>query len=304
MYSKKRWAAFLSIVSNSALIILKLIAGIAVNSIAVISEALHSGIDLIASFMAYFSIKKASVPADSRHKYGHGKYENIAGVAEALLITFAAVLIVIKAVHEIQRGVTLETVDMAIGVMFISCIANWLVSGYLFRVAKETESVALEADGWHLRTDVYTSLGVFAGLVVVRLTGLKILDPILAIFVAVLIFTISIKITKESIGGLLDESLPDEEEKVIKEILSEHYKQFVEFHELRTRRAGSERHIDLHLILFGETPLENAHELCDHLESDILEKFPNSKILIHLEPCKTKTDCVQDCKNCKIIEKI
>ena len=286
MFSTKTSAAGLSILSNSALITLKVVVGLVTGSVSVLSEGIHSGVDLLAALIAFFSIRSAVKPPDEDHQFGHGKIENVSGTIEALLIFVAAALIVYQAAEKIRAGTGLVSIDLGIGIMAVSAVVNFFVSRHLHKVARSTDSVALEADAWHLTTDVYTSLGVMAGLVVVRLTGLSILDPIIAIGVAALILRAAWGITRKSVGGLLDVRLPITEEEIIKASITEHLGEVVGFHKLRTRKSGSQRHIDVHLVLPKSTTLEEAHSLCDHLERDIREKLPDVLITIHCEPCE------------------
>ncbi len=280
----------LSIYSNSALVVLKLIVGILMLSVSVLSEAIHSGIDLIAAIIANYSVRKSSIPADADHPYGHGKFENYAGVVEAILILLAAGLIIFEAVSRLISQAPVEFLLAGIVVMGISVAANVLVSHYLIKVGREEDSIALVADGMHLRTDVFTSLGVFIGLILIQVTGIQILDPIVAIGVAMLIIKTAYGLTKESSIGLVDRSLPAEEEEIIKNTLREHSFQFINFHALRTRKSGSERFIDLHLVLKRDMCILDAHEVADHLEREIESKLPHTNVLIHIEPCED-TDC-------------
>lgn len=279
----KENAAYLSIISNSLLIILKITAGILIGSISVISEAIHSSIDLLASFIAFFSIRKASKIEDDEHPFGHGKYENVSGFAEAILIFFAAAFIIIEAVKKIIDGSSIESVGFGLAVMFVSSIVNLLVSTKLMKVAKQTDSIALEADSIHLLTDVLTTGGVFLGLLIVKLTGLKIVDSLAAIFVAFLIIKTSIDLTKKSLKDLVDSSLPDEDINKIVEIITAH-KEIKGYHRLRTRKCGQKKEIDIHLKLNESYSLTQAHNICSHIEKDIKHVFPNSYILIHPEP--------------------
>jgi cation diffusion facilitator family transporter len=290
LFSTKTSAAGLSILSNSMLIALKVIVGLVTGSVSVLSEGVHSGVDLLAALIAFFSIRSAAKPPDEDHPFGHGKIENVSGTIEALLIFIAAVLIVYQASEKIRTGTGLVSIDLGIGVMAVSAVVNFFVSRHLHKMARLTDSVALEADAWHLTTDVYTSLGVMAGLVVVRLTGLSILDPLIAIGVAALILRAAWKITRKSVGGLLDVRLPRTEEGIIKASITEHLGEVVGFHKLRTRKSGSQRHIDVHLVLPKSTTLEEAHRLCDHLERDISEKLPDVLFTIHCEPCEEADD--------------
>ncbi|HVO77368.1 MAG TPA: cation diffusion facilitator family transporter [Methanomassiliicoccales archaeon] len=282
--------AMLSIYSNSALVGLKLIVGILMASVSVLSEAIHSGIDLIAAIIANYSVRKSTIPADKDHPYGHGKYENYAGVIEAILIFLAAALIIFEAVTRLISQAPVEFLLAGIVVMGISVAANTIVSHYLIKVGREEDSIALIADGQHLRTDVFTSLGVFLGLVLIQVTGQEILDPIVAILVAMLIIKTAYDLTKESSTGLVDRSLPEAEEQVITKILREHSFQYINFHALRTRKSGSERFIDLHLVVKRDMCILDAHELADHLEREIESKLPNTHVMIHMEPCEDK-DC-------------
>lgn len=279
----KHQAALLSIFSNSILIIFKLIAGIFMGSISVISEALHSGIDLLASIIAFFSIREASKVPDDEHPFGHGKYENVSGFVEAILIFLAAILIIYEAVKKISHGATIENTGAGIIVMLVATLANFIISMLLLKIAKKTDSIALEADGMHLLTDVFTSMGVLVGLVLVRFTGLKIIDPIAALLVAILIIKTSIDMTKKSIVDLVDSKLPEEEVNRILDIIS-NYPQIKTYHKLRTRKSGQRREVDIHLKLDDSTTLTEAHSLCNAVEQDIKALFPECYVLIHIEP--------------------
>lgn len=297
MFSTKTSAAGLSILSNSLLVALKLTVGIIMGSVSVISEGVHSAVDLIAAIIAFFSIRAAAKPADEEHEFGHGKIENISGTIEALLIFLAAGLIIYEAIVKIINRAQPEFLTLGIGIMAFSAVLNFFVSRRLHKIADSSDSVALEADAWHLTTDVYTSLGVFAGLIVVRLTHWYILDPIIAIGVALLIIRAAWHITRKSISGLVDVRLPEAEEDIITASIIEHLGEITGFHELRTRKAGSQRYIDLHLVLPKSVTLEEAHRLCDHLEGDIKNKLSNGLVTIHCEPCEQGEDgsCPPEC---------
>lgn len=290
--------AKLSIYSNTFLLFMKLAAGFFMGSISVLSEALHSGIDLLAAIIANYSVRKAGKPADEIHKFGHGKFENVSGTIEAILIFIAAVVILYEAGYKIIKnvGINYDFIGAGIVIMGISAAANFIVSRKIMKVALKAESIALEADAYHLSTDVYTSVGVFIGLVLIKLTGIEIFDPILAIIVALIILKASYNLTKRSVSGIMDVKLSDEEENIIKSIIAEHYSQYAEYHDLRTRMSGAERYVDLHLVVPKNQHVADAHEFCDHLEKDIKEKIPNLSILIHIEPCK------EDCKICRRLD--
>lgn len=285
----KQQAALLSIFSNSALIIMKVVAGLMMNSISVISEAIHSSLDLLASFIAFFSIKKAVTPEDQDHPFGHGKYENVSGLIEAILIFIAAALIIYEAAKKLINGSEILGVESGIIVMGISAVVNFVISRILYHIAKKTDSIALEADALHLMTDVYTSLGVFGGLIILRITGIKVLDPIAALAVAVLIILTSLDLTKRSINDLVDTSLPEEDIKKIIGIIEAH-QEIMGYHKLRTRKIGNKKEIDMHLQIDSHTSVEEAHSLCYIIENDIRETFQQSHITLHIEPAKAKSE--------------
>lgn len=283
--NEKVRAARLSILSNTVLTLGKLGVGIHMNSVSVISEAIHSGLDLVAAFIAYYSVRESSKPADDRHHYGHGKFENVASITEAFLILAAAAMIIFNAYPKIFQGAEIHALGLGAAVMGISAAVNFFVSQELMRVARETESPALAADAWHLRTDVYTSLGVFAGIIAIKATGLTIFDPLIAIGIALLIVKAAYELIRDSMRSILDVRLPETEEKIIKEVLEKYACHYVEFHDLRTRKAGSQRYVDLHLVVPKEWAISKVHTLCETIEKDICERFGDLHILIHTEPC-------------------
>ncbi|MCL6639195.1 MAG: cation diffusion facilitator family transporter [Firmicutes bacterium] len=277
--------ARLSVISNSMLTAAKLAVGISMNSVSVISETVHSGLDLVASLIAFFSVREAAKPADERHRYGHGKFENVASIVEALLIAAAAVMIISHAVPRIYGGGEVEQLGLGAAVMGISAVVNFAVSRRLMQVAKKTESPALAADAWHLLTDVYTSLGVFLGIGGMYLTGLKMIDPLVAVGVALLIFKAAYDLLRDSMRSILDVRLPLEEERKICDVLQRYSGEFIEFHDLRTRKAGSQRYVDLHLVMPKNSVVAKVHALCERIEAGVREELPGVHILIHTEPC-------------------
>lgn len=282
----KKKAALFSILSNASLIILKLIAGILSGSIGIISEAIHSGSDLLASFIAYFSVSKSAQPADSDHQFGHGKYEDFAGLTEGALIILASFYIIYESVKKIMHhaGPQMD-VNLGLFVMFVSVLANIFVSTYLFKVAKKTDSVALYADGEHLRTDIYSSLAVFLGLLCIKLTGNTIFDPIIAIVVAIIIFVAGLRICESSRNNLLDTSLSACENSQIQGVVSEYLgDEVISLKHMRTRKAGMKKNIELILTVEKTMHISDAHALCDKIENEIEEQLQNTDITIHLEP--------------------
>ena len=291
---EKARVAALSVLSNITLVIFKLIAGILTGSVSIISEAIHSALDLLAAIIAFTSVRISARPPDEDHRYGHGKIENISGTIEALLIFVAAIWILIEAYKKIIHGGEVHTLGVGVIVMAVASLANWLISNLLMKTAIKTESVALEADAMHLRTDVYTSVGVLIGLGVIAITKIQILDPIIAILVALLITKAAWDITVKSFSPLLDAALPTQEEEQIMEALALIMPAgLVGFHELRTRRAGSERYVDMHLVVPRDMSIAEVHDLCDLVELKINDRLPMVNVLVHAEPCAD-----EDCSVC------
>jgi len=282
----KSRAATVSIVSNSILIVFKLVAGILSGSIAILSEALHSSSDLIAAVIAFLAVRRAAQPPDDKHQYGHEKVENLSGVIEALLIIGAAVVIIVEAVHKLIDGVTIDFVWLGIVVMAVSGVVNLIVSrAVLYPVARRTRSAALEADAAHLLTDVYTSFGVAGGLLVVQLTGIEWIDPVAAMAVAGLIVSTGYKLVMGSTRVLLDETLDPDELEEIRRCIKDHQGTIISgYHRLRARRAGSRRHIDLHVTVDESLSVGEAHEVAEHIAADIRDCIPNADVLVHIEP--------------------
>lgn len=289
-------AAKISVFSNTLLVVMKLAVGFFMNSASVIAEGIHSGIDLAAAVIAYFSVKQASAPADKNHPFGHGKYENVSGAVEALLIFVAAVMIIFESARKLQSDAEIESLGLGALVMAFSAVVNFFVSRYLLRVARENDSVALEADALHLKTDVYTSLGVFIGLLTIKVTGIASLDPVVAILVALLIIKAAWDLTRECLKNMVDIRLPDEEETIIKQVLSENAGEYLEYHKLRTRKSGAERHIDLHVVVPKNYSVAGGHHLAGKIKAEIREQLPNAHVLIHIEPCDSGCpDCQNSC---------
>jgi cation diffusion facilitator family transporter len=281
---------------------MKIVVGIVTGSGAVLSEAIHSAVDLVAALIALFAVRKAGKAADDRHPYGHGKFENVSGTVEAVLIFFAAIWIIYSAVRKLMKPHELETPSWGVLVMLVSAIVNIVVSQRLFKVGRETDSVALQADAWHLRTDVYTSLGVMLGLLVIWIGGhfwkgasLGWIDPVVAIVVALMIMKAAYDLTKEAARDLLDVSLPDSDVRWIPEFVTGNWSQVRSFHRLRTRKAGSNRFIDFHLAVDDDMSVREAHTLGDEIVAAIKERLPESRVHIHVEPCAY--ECPETCES-------
>ena len=283
---------------------MKLIIGISTGAVSIISESIHSGVDLLASLIAWFAVRTSGQPADEDHPFGHGKYENISGTVEALLIFLAAGWIVYEAVKKLMHPETLEHVGLGAIVMLISAVVNIIVSQRLFKVGKETDSMALQADAWHLRTDVYTSVGVMIGLVLLWLNdviapdvNLHWIDPVAAIMVALLIVRAAYVLTVQSARDLLDASLPHDEEEWIRQQVTQWTPTVRGFHRLRTRKSGAHRFIQFHLLVDGRMSVDESHRTNDEIVAEIKGRYPDSMVVIHMEPCSLPctTECLRDC---------
>lgn len=276
-------AARVSIYSNTLLTTLKLVAGVATGSVSVLSEAVHSANDLVASFIAFFSVRISDRPADQRHPYGHGKVESMSGLIEALLIFGAAAYIIVEAVERLRGQAEPLRVGPGLAVMVVSAVTNVLVARYLFRVARQTDSVALLADAEHLRTDVVTSVGVVVGLALVALTGLSEIDAIVALIVAAVICRAAYRLTREALEPLMDAGLPEGDLQVVRSVLDAE-PGVLAYHKLRTRKSGSSRHVDAHVLMDDHLSLVEAHELTERLEDRIRELLPRAEVMLHTEP--------------------
>lgn len=285
---RKARAAALSVASNTTLVVMKLLAGIFSGSVSILSEAIHSANDLLAAIIAFFSVRIADQPPDKEHPFGHGKAESISGAIEAGLIIFAAVWIAVEAVRKIISGGEIEHVGFGSLIMGFSVVVNFFVSRYLFKVAKAEDSIALEADAHHLSTDVLTSLGVTIGLILVWITGWHIIDPIVALGVAVLIGKIGWQLTRDASRHLMDYQLPESEVRQITQILDTESR-IQSWHDLRTRKSGSYRHVDLHIVLRSDSSLMEAHEIADDLERRISGSLRAAHVVIHTDPYDDST---------------
>lgn len=280
-------AAAISIASNSVLIALKIAAGIITGSIAIITEAVHSSIDLLASVIAYFSVRKAEEPADADHPYGHEKVENLSAAIEGMLILLGAAIIVLESVRRLLDASPVERLGFGIAVVGFSAVTNAFVSGYLYRQARLTDSAALEGDAAHLRADAVTSLGVLVALVLVEVTGMQQIDPAMALVVAGAIVVSGLRILFRSSRVLVDEALPEAELAVVRDAVEKHGAPEIEgFHKLRARRAGSRRYVDLHVQFRPGTTLERAHTVAHEVEGRIGRRIRGADVLIHLEPAR------------------
>lgn len=280
--------ALLSVGSNTLLIIFKITAGVLSGSVSIISEAIHSLMDLIASTIAFLSVRSSGKPADREHPYGHGKIENISGIAEGVLIFVAAGMIIYEAVKKFSAPAEIDHATIAIVVMMVSALVNLFVSKKLYQVSQEEDSMALEADALHLKTDVYTSFGVGLGILLIKLTGLVILDSIVAILVALMIIKEAWELCKNAFEHLIDVRLTDEEEveidKIIAKVMTVYDRQLIDYHKLKTRKSGDKKIIDFHITVDPNLTVRAAHEIVGCLKKEMNERFANTRVNVHLDP--------------------
>jgi cation diffusion facilitator family transporter len=281
----KAGAATLSVVSNSVLIALKLAAGAITGSIAILTEAIHSSIDLLASVVALVSVRRADEPPDEDHPYGHEKVESLAATIEGMLILVGAGVIIYEATRRLVTGSEVESLGVGIAVISFSMVANLAVSSFLSRRADALDSPALEGDAAHLRADALTSFGVLAGLLLVEITDEPAFDAIAALVVAVAIVISGVRIMRRSGRALIDEAPPPEElDRIEATIAAAEIPEMVGYHKLRARRAGRRRWIDLHVQFRDGTTLERAHEAAHQLRDAIRAELGGADVLIHVEP--------------------
>lgn len=282
--TEKKIAAGISIISNTVIIILKIIVGIITGSISIISEAIHSISDFLASVLTFFAVLRSNEPADKEHPFGHGKYEDMSGFIEGGLIILASFYIIYEAVSKLIFGyeVNLEPM-LCIYVMGISVVANFIVSNHLFNVAKKTDSVSLYADAQHLRTDVFSSLGVLIGFILIKITGIVLFDSIVAIIVALIILKAGYSISKDTLNNLLDGALPQGDILKIENILQDN-KSIKGFKNLKARKAGHCCDIEITVFFEPEMKLCDCHRICDEIENNIKKSFSHVNVIIHAEP--------------------
>lgn len=305
---KKSRVAALSVASNTTLVVFKLIVGLFTGSVSILSEAIHSGVDLIAALIAFFAVRASGKPADEKHTFGHGKFENLSAAVEGLLIFVAAGWIIFESINKLIYPEPVKNLQWGIVVMGVSAITNLIISNKLFHVGRETDSAALMADGWHLRTDVWTSAGVAAGLGAYMFgkwympdLNLLWIDPVIAMGVATLIIKAAWKLTSESVTYLLDASLPVEEEKAITHLIDHMAPSVLNYHNFKSRKAGSERFVEFHLVVNKDLSVKDAHDMCDEITANIKIQFPKTEVMIHTEPCLD--ECGGICKGtCTIFE--
>jgi len=282
---EKKQVALLAIFCGIAIFGIKLVAYFISNSVALLSDALESIVNIAASGLMLFSVCVSERAPDSSHKYGHEKIEDISSLVEGIFVIIAAILIINAAAGRLFESAELFKLDLAIGISMLATALNAGLSWLLIKTAKSCGSMALEGDAKHLFSDVISTVGVWIGLFVAQLTGWGFLDSILAFVVAALVVRMGVGLVLKSSNRLMDQSCREEEEKII-EVLDRHTFQFIDFHNLKTRRHGNQVFAELHLSVDGSLSVKEAHDLTDHLEEELKEEQPNVNMTIHVEPPK------------------
>jgi cation diffusion facilitator family transporter len=295
MFSSKKGTAGLFLGVVIGLILLKGVVAWATDSLSVLAQAADSLLDLLSGFIILIAVQAADRKEDAEHPYGHGKVEDLAGLSQGILIGTAGIGIIYSSIGRIFSPVEVQMPEAGIAVMVVSIIAGIRLSSHLKKVALCTHSTALEAGANNIRADVYSALAVLVGLVLLRITGFALIDPVLAIAVALYILKIGYETIRKPFSKLIDTRLSAEKEEVIRKSIMNHDHEVAGYHQLRTREAGARCYIDLHIVMRKNTPLAICHRVCDEIEAEIKQGLPGSSIVIHAEPCKDA------CRECSII---
>ncbi len=295
MDRKRIVTARFSLASATVLAAGKFAVGIVSGSLGVLSSAFDSLADIFMSAVNFLSIRKSMDPADQTHPYGHGKVETLATVFQALVIAGTGVWVVREGIRRLISGKVPESAEAGILVMAAATAASVYISKRIRKAGEETGSTALVADSLHFATDVYTNAGILGSLLVFRFTGWKWLDPGVALLVGAYILYAAGKLLLGAIHDLMDRGLPEEDVERIRRIIDAHRPMVVDYHDLRTRRSGSARHIDFHLVVCREYKLEDAHRVADHLEKEVCRLFGNAHVVTHVDPCDLECPGMEHC---------
>ncbi len=281
---EKSKVIILSVISNTSLVVIKIIIGIMTGLVSIIAEALHSANDLLASIVAYFGVKNSLRPPDKDHQYGHGKVEVMTGWIENILILVIGAGIIYEGVKKLIEKTHPQLIEAGIAVMILSGIVNWFVSAYLIKKGRELRSVGIEIDGEHLRADVITSLGIAGALIVLYFTKLWWIDPVAAIFVGVWVIGIFIRLSVKLTRQVIDTGLPENDIAKIEDVIKSH-PEIICYHKIRTRQGGSTIFIDMHIQVDPQLTVEKSHKITQEIEMGLKELFKDVNVLVHVEPC-------------------
>jgi len=290
-------AGVISVMAGVAILVLKLAAYLVTGSVALLSDAAESIVNVVAANMALISLLVAVRPPDDHHQYGHAKAEYVSSATEASMIGVAGAVIIATAVNRLIHPQPLERLPLGLALMAAAAVANLAVAVLLLRVSRAERSIALEASARHLLSDVLTSVGVFVGVALVAWTGWTPLDALAAMVVGANIIWMGIALYRRSISGLMDVRLPVDDEAKIRAIFDAHSDEIVEYHAMRTRQAGATRFLDLHLVVHRTLTVGQAHALTDDLEQHVAHALPGTDVTIHVEPCE------RSCPRCTAFER-
>lgn len=280
---KKKTVALIAILGGLSVFGIKLIAYLVSNSVALLSDALESVVNILASGIMFFSISLSEKPADDTHEYGHQKIEDISSAFEGILIIAAALLIVYTAAGRLLVSVELLEINLGIIISVIATGINLIISLLLTRAAKSSGSVALEGDAKHLLSDVISTVGVWFALIVVQVTGWQFMDALLALAIAVLIARMGIGLVVKSLRHLMDQSCIEEEKKIVS-VLEKHKSSIIEFHDLKTRRQGNYVLAEIHLTVSDSMSVRTAHDIIDRVEEDLRKEAAHIRLTVHIDP--------------------
>jgi ferrous-iron efflux pump FieF len=285
MLKLKSSAAYVSMAAALFLIVIKTAAGIITGSISVWASLLDSAMDIFASTVNFFAIRAASIPPDENHAYGHGKAESLAGLFQSLVITISGLYLIWEAARRLFSREAISDEWIGIGSMIISITVSLGVVRYIRPIARQTDSPALASDAAHYASDVFSNLGALLALLLTFITGWRLADPIVSILISSYILWSAAKVARDSIDVLMDHSLPYSTEEQIAQIVKRYEQSGVlGFHDLRTRRSGSQKFIDLHLDIIRHKTLEEAHEVTVKVIRDIQAEIPDSNVNVHMDP--------------------
>ena len=296
MDRKRIGTARFSVGSAATLAATKLFVGVASGSLGVLSSAFDNLADILMSGVNYLSIRKSMEPADSSHPYGHGKMETLGTVFMSVVVALTGIWIVWEGIRRLRAGIVPRSVDTGLVVMALSVAASWYISERIRKAGEETGSPALAADSLHFRTDVWSGGGILASLLAYRVTGWRWLDPGSALIVGGYIITAAFPILREALDDLMDRSLPHETVEEIRHIIDSHRPLVVDYHKLRTRRSGAEKHVDFHVVVCRQYLLEDAHRVADHLERELSQALGNAHVVTHIDPCEIECPGKDHCE--------
>jgi len=276
--------AWISIGASILTIVLKSGAYLLTNSVGFLSDAVESLVNLTAGIVALAMLTVAAQPPDDSHAYGHSKAEYFSSTTEGILILIAAGGIIVTAVERFLNPQPLEQLGIGLIVSAVASAVNFAAARILLKAGKRENSITLEADAQHLMTDVWTSVGIIIGIGIVALTGWQVLDPIIAILVGLNIVWTAYQLLRRSVAGLMDASLPEQEQKAIEAVMARYREKGVDFHALRTRQSAARRFVSVHVLVPGAWTVHDAHHLAEDFEGDIRKELPEAIIHTHLEP--------------------